>query len=74
MQTTLSEWPPETADYVGHEVIEKYIQDISKQWHVHESTMYSTAVVGIQKKDKKWEVQYVSSDDCQELHPKLEVC
>ena len=57
METTLISWPPNTADYVNHRIINAYIQDTSRKTKVHDYTVYETRVEDISKKGSVWRLQ-----------------
>ena len=57
METTLNSWPPDTADYVNHRILNAYIQDTSRKTKVHECTVYKTRVENILKSGSVWRLQ-----------------
>ena len=57
METTLNPWPPDTADYVNHRILNAYIQDTSRKTKVHECTVYKTRVENVSKRGSVWRLQ-----------------
>ena len=57
METTLISWPPDTADFVNHRIINAYIQETSRKTKVHDCTVYKTRVENISKKGSVWRLQ-----------------
>ena len=60
MKTTLGDWPPETPDFVSHNVIEEYIQHISEMNGVVAITKYNTRVENVQKQNEVWKLRTTS--------------
>ncbi|KUJ07721.1 FAD/NAD(P)-binding domain-containing protein [Mollisia scopiformis] len=59
MQTSLLGWPEGTEDYMGHEKVLAYLQDLACVYHVNERARFSTRVESVAKResDDRWLVQ-----------------
>lgn len=57
LETTLNTFPPETEDFVTHDVLNDYIQDTAVKTGVHSITRYDTLVKKVEKKNAKWSVE-----------------
>jgi hypothetical protein len=57
MKTSLLEWPEGTPDITTHDVMKHYIQDITKQYRVHEHVRYKTNVLKVEKQGDRWNVK-----------------
>jgi hypothetical protein len=60
LETTLRRFPPGTEDFVSHDVLKDYIQDVTISTGVHELTRYDTDVKSVIKNDHKWNVETVT--------------
>ncbi|KAE9978216.1 hypothetical protein EG327_007465 [Venturia inaequalis] len=62
MKTTLNDWPPETPDYVSHNVLKNYIQETSRVNGVDALTIYGARVVDLIKgpTDKQWDLRFTT--------------
>jgi ACS family pantothenate transporter-like MFS transporter len=56
MKTSLLEWPTGTPDITTHDVMKDYIQDIARQYNVHDHVRYRTTVLKIEKLEDVWKV------------------
>lgn len=59
LQTTLNRFPPDTPDFVGHEVLLDYIQGTAVKTKVHSLTKYNTEVKSLRKIGRKWLLEAV---------------
>jgi len=57
MRTSLAAWPPGTEDFVSQQVLEEYIQAISKAHGVSAITQYNTRVEEVRKRGASWDVR-----------------
>lgn len=57
MNLKINSWPPDTADYVNHRVLNDYIQDTSLKTGVYSCTIYNTRVEKVFKSGQIWKVQ-----------------
>lgn len=60
LETTLRRFPPGTEDFVTHDVLKDYIQDVAVSTGVHTLTRYDTEVKSVYKRDHKWKVNTVT--------------
>jgi cation diffusion facilitator CzcD-associated flavoprotein CzcO len=60
MQTKLHTWPEGTTDFVGHEVMKQYIQEISMRTGVERATTYGARVTEVKKMGHKWSLNYTT--------------
>jgi hypothetical protein len=60
LETTLRRFPPGTEDFVSHDVLKNYIQDVAISTGVHKLTRYDTTVKRVFKNDQKWNVETVT--------------
>ncbi|KAF6232137.1 hypothetical protein HO173_009731 [Letharia columbiana] len=57
MKLKINSWPPGTADFVNHRVLNEYIQDTSYKTGVHLTTKYNTRVEKVFKSGQDWKMQ-----------------
>ena len=57
MKLKINSWPPGTADFVNHRVLNEYIQDTSYKTGVHLKTKYNTRVEKVFKSGQDWKMQ-----------------
>lgn len=58
MQTKLHTWPEGTNDFVGHEILKQYIQDIATKTEIEKAIRYGARVTEINKKGPNWSLNY----------------
>lgn len=60
MRTTLIDWPEDTPDYISHDKVEQYIQDLAFRTGAHDRIQYSTRVESVRKNalagDTRWTI------------------
>ncbi|THY11034.1 dimethylaniline monooxygenase [Aureobasidium pullulans] len=57
MKLRTHEWPPQTPDFVTHDVLATYIQDTAAANDVLSNIKFRTRVDKVEKRERKWEVQ-----------------
>ena len=60
LETTLNPFPPETPDFVSHNVLKDYIQDTATKTGVDKLTRFNTEVKSLSKSGSKWTVEAVT--------------
>jgi hypothetical protein len=67
MQTKLHTWPEGTNDFVSHEVLKQYIQEIAVRTGVGRATTYGARVIEIKKRGHKWSLNYTTLETQEKL-------
>lgn len=57
MKLRTHDWPPQTPDFVTHDVLATYIQDTAAANDIFPNIKFRTRVDNAEKKGNKWEVQ-----------------
>ncbi|KAJ5413284.1 hypothetical protein N7465_005589 [Penicillium sp. CMV-2018d] len=58
LEVTLKEWPKDTPDFVKHQVVQQYIEEMSMKAQVHDATIYGARVRNIGKTGENWTVSW----------------
>lgn len=57
MKTSLHNWPEGTPDYTTHDVMARYINEVTNIFGVHSRTRYQTNVLEVKKLGSSWNVK-----------------
>jgi ACS family pantothenate transporter-like MFS transporter len=57
MKTSIHDWPAGTPDYTTHDVMRRYIDEVTNIFGVHDRTRYQTNVLEVKKLGDSWNIR-----------------